>query len=793
MSAFKNALKFITIAAAFVFFILLVFWGISASANGETETALLIIGASGDVTDVSTSENPPETTPPYSSENISDTTSVPETPEESIVNTTTMAPIINDESSGTTTEPAPVVPEVQSANINDYESNTTLSLYYITDSQGLEKLSKLVSEGVAFDGKTVALASNITVSKGFSPIGNTTSYFKGTFDGAGYAICGLKTVSTSDNAGLFTYINGATIKNVAIDAKSSVSGNSYVGSIVGYFASGIIDSCTNSGAVISTNQNSSSNVGGIAGYVGSGAQILNCVNAGSVSGKHSGIGGIAGQINGGSIFNCYNIGTVTNVSKDASVAYKTGGIFGYDVYSQFGSSAIANCYNAANVNCSSSTEKGGAIHGEITSTTNVYNCFYDTQYSQYGGTSSYQYNLYVAFYPNFTNINYLAGLTGMNASQMKSADLVERLNSYAAGNPMLKSWTNSDTVNAGYPYFGTNTKKAYSILITASAAGTVVSDKSLAYPGETIQISVSTTTNVSNYDLTGITVVRSSDGGVVSTTSSFTFVMPESDVVVSPIFSEKEYNISSMVNNTAGGVMTISRIKASAGTQVLIAATPTTGNEIEEIKVYYTGDNTKEVIASPVSVTGSTVTYSFTMPESDVTVSGKFVRAGTATTTTSKTTKPTVTTSDEDEEEELVPDDEDDDDTEDEDDTDDDDTTDDDTSDDDTDDDDASDDDTDDDDTTDDDYDDDDSYDDDYDDTDDDYDDTDDDDIPDDDDDSDAVIDDDENGSSSGGSSNSGGSASDPNPVTNVPVNVIGLTAAAGSALVIFALKRRRK
>lgn len=765
MSTFKNVLKFCTIAVAFVFFILLVFWGISASANGETETALLVIGASGEV-----EGNPADTG------SVATGSGTPQ--ESSSSSTTTLAPQATDtsdsSSSSSTSDTTPVVPVIQSANINDYENNTTLLQYTVSDTVGLEKLSSLVSQGVTFEGKVVTLAANISVGRGFTPIGNTTSYFKGTFDGAGYAISGLRITSTADNVGLFSYINGATIRNVVIDSKGSVTGNSYVGSIVGYFASGTVDSCTNSSAVSSTNQNGSSDAGGIAGYVGSGANILNCVNAGAVAGRHSGIGGIAGQINGGAIYNCYNIGTVTNSSKDASVAYKTGGIFGYDVYSQFGSSAIVNCYNAANVSCPSSTEKGGAIHGEITSATTVNNCFYDTQYSTYGGTSSYQYNLYKSFYPNFTTINYLAGITGMEASQMKSADLVERLNSFASGNSMLKSWTNSATVNGGYPYFGTNTKKAYSVIISSSAIGAVVSDRTLAYPGETVKISVSTTTNVSNYELSGITVVRSGDGGVVATTSSFTFVMPESDVLVSPIFSEKEYNISSLVNNNANGVMTISKIKAAAGSQVLIAATPTNGNEIEEIKVYQTSDSTKVIAATPVAVTGMTVTYAFTMPASDVTVSGRFVKTGTATTTTTTTTTAKTTEPPADSDEDvLVPDDEDDDE-----------------------DDDA-------DDTIDEDYDDDtddadDSYDDD---SDDDYDDSDDDSDddtpPDNDDDSDAVIDDDTDGSNnSGNNSNTGGSDdanSDRNPVTNVPVNVIALTAAAGSALLIFAAKRRKK
>ena len=54
-------------------------------------------------------------------------------------------------------------------------------------------------------------------SSGFSPIGNNSTKFTGSYDGDGYTINGLTIDRESDNyIGLFGYTNGATIQDLGV-------------------------------------------------------------------------------------------------------------------------------------------------------------------------------------------------------------------------------------------------------------------------------------------------------------------------------------------------------------------------------------------------------------------------------------------------------------------------------------------------------------------------------------------------------------------------------------------------
>ena len=110
------------------------------------------------------------------------------------------------------------------------------------------------------------------------------------------------------------------------------SATSYAGGITGY-SEECIDNCYNTGSVLSTTKSAqyqspnieircsaTSRAGGITGY--SITSITNCYNAGNIDtstttnsngyGASSGYsGGIAGQINYGSIISCYNTGTIS--------------------------------------------------------------------------------------------------------------------------------------------------------------------------------------------------------------------------------------------------------------------------------------------------------------------------------------------------------------------------------------------------------------------------------------------------------------------------------------------------
>ena len=150
----------------------------------------------------------------------------------------------------------------------------------------------------------------LTAAGNWTAIGTEADPFKGTFDGNGKTISGLKiNKPAADNQGLFGYNNGV-IKNVVL-SNVNIIGKTNVGGICGYNFKekidtsdiGIISGCYVSGSV-----SGDTNVGGICGCSSVG-KILLCCNKGSISGKTY-IGGICG-CNTLHIENCYNIGSVS--------------------------------------------------------------------------------------------------------------------------------------------------------------------------------------------------------------------------------------------------------------------------------------------------------------------------------------------------------------------------------------------------------------------------------------------------------------------------------------------------
>ena len=96
----------------------------------------------------------------------------------------------------------------------------------------------------------------------WTPIGDNSNPFIGSFDGNGYTISGLYADESADNIGLFGVIgNGGGVSNVGV-IDSYFSGNDYVGAIAGK-NNGTISGCFSTSTIEAT----SSNKGGISGNV----------------------------------------------------------------------------------------------------------------------------------------------------------------------------------------------------------------------------------------------------------------------------------------------------------------------------------------------------------------------------------------------------------------------------------------------------------------------------------------------------------------------------------------------
>ena len=207
-------------------------------------------------------------------------------------------------------------------------------------------------------------------SNGWMPIGDATTPFTGSLDGAGYTVSGMWIQRiTTGNLGLFGVVNNGTIENLGVST-SNINGSTgtYIGGLVGRIsASGVISNCwvTGTGTI-----SGSSYIGGIAGGIDGGSSVTGCYASVKMSGSNS-IGGLVGLVgtgadNNGNITNCYATGSVTGGGSNI------GGLVG-----QIYTGNITNCYATGAVSGTgpSSNDVVGGILGRITNaTTSITNC-----------------------------------------------------------------------------------------------------------------------------------------------------------------------------------------------------------------------------------------------------------------------------------------------------------------------------------------------------------------------------------------------------------------------------------
>lgn len=171
-----------------------------------------------------------------------------------------------------------------------------------------------------YPDKCFLLCTDIDYNKDWIPIGliRNEKNFSGVFDGGGHYIKGLR-IDVENDAGLFGQIDGATIKNLYVDAV--VSGKKNTGIIAGVSNKGKIIDCHTSGEVLAKG-----NIAG--GIVGKNdGEIVECVSAVYSVESNSYAGGIAGT-NYGMIEDCISVVNVVNSGMYASsvAGINSGGI-----------------------------------------------------------------------------------------------------------------------------------------------------------------------------------------------------------------------------------------------------------------------------------------------------------------------------------------------------------------------------------------------------------------------------------------------------------------------------------
>ena len=262
---------------------------------------------------------------------------------------------------------------------NPYKISTAAELAWFRDqvNSGNNRISATLTEDIdlaefchAKDG------TKYTDELSWTPIGNESNKYIGTFNGNGKIIRNLYINATSDKTGFFGYATDGSIKNITFDnakvksidfytgilagyagscfieniktlANCSVKSYTYTGGIAGN-ACGNISNCENHAMVEGTD-----GVGGFAGrYDSSNKSITSCANYGAITGADSEVGGMVGQFISGTIQNSANYGDITGT-------YNVGNLMGYADECN-----LKNVLGTGNVTATS-IEKTGLLVGSV--------------------------------------------------------------------------------------------------------------------------------------------------------------------------------------------------------------------------------------------------------------------------------------------------------------------------------------------------------------------------------------------------------------------------------------------
>ena len=188
-------------------------------------------------------------------------------------------------------------------------------------------------------------------------IGSSANPFKGTYDGNGNELQNVSINASADNAGVFGYVDGGTVKSIKVAGSVSSNGKN-VGGIAGNLRSGTLMNCINTSSV-----SGSEKVGGIVGYIHNGI-VSSCLNNASITGTETGgeVGGIAGSVRGGTMVDCFS-----KQGKTIKGHKRVGGLAGYLSNQGGGASLIINCSSRSNVlsTASEATDNYGAAGGLV--------------------------------------------------------------------------------------------------------------------------------------------------------------------------------------------------------------------------------------------------------------------------------------------------------------------------------------------------------------------------------------------------------------------------------------------
>ena len=210
--------------------------------------------------------------------------------------------------------------------------------YIISDTTGLNVLAQCVNgtHGYTandFYNKHFKLGNNIeythttawdnasSTENNYTAIGKGSRSFRGTFDGDGKTISGIRIYTTNDYQGLFGGVYNCTVKNLNL-SDARIKGNKDVAGVAGYANNSTISNCRVADNVAIRSDNYY--CGGIVGNQVYGT-VSGCISEATISGYSSSYGGIVGRIMGdntyvGTVKDCLFTGTIPNGNQRGGIA-----------------------------------------------------------------------------------------------------------------------------------------------------------------------------------------------------------------------------------------------------------------------------------------------------------------------------------------------------------------------------------------------------------------------------------------------------------------------------------------
>jgi hypothetical protein len=233
-------------------------------------------------------------------------------------------------------------------------AGTKLSPYVILTAEQLAKLSfivgsndkdyqgkyyKLGADIILNDGKIIdekgALVADSTKLHKWTPIGNSSVAFTGTFDGDGHTVSGMFINTTSSHNGLFGNSSG-TVENLTVE-NSWVNGGKNTAGIVAVLAgAGIVKNVENKASIISQSETVAGIVALTSYAYSKKGTIENAKNYGFIQGAKLVAGIIASSDNGLILKNVANYGLITSQTSAGGIGCHLGSETSIDHAENFG-------------------------------------------------------------------------------------------------------------------------------------------------------------------------------------------------------------------------------------------------------------------------------------------------------------------------------------------------------------------------------------------------------------------------------------------------------------------------